>query len=53
VAVVRLVLIGLAVVLALGLGTLQAVASIALRDDARAPSWVLAIPAGFAARVVA
>jgi tetratricopeptide (TPR) repeat protein len=51
VAVVRLVLIGLAVVLALGLGALQAVASIALRDDARAPSWVLAIPAGFAARV--
>lgn len=40
-----------AVVLALALGVEQALAGIALRDDARRPAWVRYVPAGLAARV--
>ena len=47
----RLVGLVLAGVLALSLGVEQAVASVALRDDARRPAWVRYVPAGLAARV--
>ena len=47
----RLLVVVLAAVLALGLGLEQAVASIALRDDARRPAWVRYVPAGLATRV--
>jgi tetratricopeptide (TPR) repeat protein len=46
---VAVVIIGL--FLAAGLGAVQAVSSLALRGDARPPSWVLLVPPALAARV--
>jgi tetratricopeptide (TPR) repeat protein len=48
---VRALAAGMAAVLVLAFGFEQALAGIALRDDARRPAWVRYVPAGVAARV--
>ena len=48
---VRILVAGALAVLALALGLEQALAGIALRDDARRPAWMRYVPAGLALRV--